>query len=457
VLLTFLLFFLGFFFEDRATGDSIGLCYFAEFVLLRVNQAGGKRSALVFAEFGPVAVFPFIGSSLSILHGLDFFFVEFGNVLSFGLGLFAFDFGGLGTGSGEEPAGKGGTRAAKGGSCAGNDCSAARLNVFRNVWLWLVNVFFDRRDGCGGHRAIAELRERFAGKKDFVFDRTGGTRRRAGLAVTADLRPIAAEISARAALVKAGAITTPRLVAAIVAFATLRRCVFRRREIPSARCSGTPAATAATSAAETSAAAIAATVSATISTAIEVAAATATATLRRPAAVTRRRLVLRRVVLWREILRRRFIRIGLAFIVKLLGVLGVAWRGVFAGRVNFFDVRADFVIFRVRVFVVVRNYGWRGFLSAAERFTGQKFDCRRSAFCGRSGAFVTVIAVAMIVVPVIVTFQIFEYVADVKECVAVQADVHESGLHARQNARDFSFVNAADEGELFFALDVDFY
>jgi hypothetical protein len=98
---------------------------------------------------------------------------------------------------------------------------------------------------------------------------------------------------------------------------------------------------------------------------------------------------------------------------------------------------------------------------AAKRFTGEKFDRRSSAFDGRGSAFVAVIAVAVIavaviVVPVVVTLEIFEYVADVEECVTIEADVHESGLHARQNAGDFSFVDAADEGELFFALDVNF-
>jgi hypothetical protein len=32
--------------------------------------------------------------------------------------------------------------------------------------------------------------------------------------------------------------------------------------------------------------------------------------------------------------------------------------------------------------------------------------------------------------PVIVIFQVFEYVADVQKCVAIQADVDESRLHA---------------------------
>ena len=161
--------------------------------------------------------------------------------------------------------------------------------------------------------------------------------------------------------------------------------------------------------------------------------------------------------MWREIFWCRFVRIGLALVVKLFRVLGVALPGIFTGRVNLLDMRADVVIFRVRVFAIVRNYGWRGLVCAAERFAGEKFDRGRSAFDGRGGAFMTVIAVAMIVVTVVVAFEIFEYVADVEKCVAIQANIHESRLHARQNACNFSFVNTADEGEFFFALDVDFY
>jgi len=59
-------------------------------------------------------------------------------------------------------------------------------------------------------------------------------------------------------------------------------------------------------------------------------------------------------------------------------------------------------------------------------------------------------------VAVIVVFEVFENVADVEECVAVQADVDERRLHARQNARYFSLVDAADKRELFFTLNVDF-
>ena len=60
-------------------------------------------------------------------------------------------------------------------------------------------------------------------------------------------------------------------------------------------------------------------------------------------------------------------------------------------------------------------------------------------------------------VVMIVIFKIFENVADVQEGVAIQTDVDESRLHSRKDAGDFTFVDAADEGELFFALDINFY
>jgi hypothetical protein len=58
---------------------------------------------------------------------------------------------------------------------------------------------------------------------------------------------------------------------------------------------------------------------------------------------------------------------------------------------------------------------------------------------------------------VIVIFEIFENVADVQEGVAIKADVDESRLHTGKDASDFPFIDAADESELFFALDVNFY
>jgi len=88
----------------------------------------------------------------------------------------------------------------------------------------------------------------------------------------------------------------------------------------------------------------------------------------------------------------------------------------------------------------------------AERFAGKQFDDvgrgrrkrRRSCGCVR------------VRMAVIIVFQIFEHVADVEECIAIEADVNESGLHAGEDAGDSAFVDAANEGELFFALDVNF-
>jgi len=61
-----------------------------------------------------------------------------------------------------------------------------------------------------------------------------------------------------------------------------------------------------------------------------------------------------------------------------------------------------------------------------------------------------VVTMAMIVV-----FQIFKNITDIEEGISVEADVHESGLHAGKDASDSAFVDATDEGKLFFALDVD--
>lgn len=100
----------------------------------------------------------------------------------------------------------------------------------------------------------------------------------------------------------------------------------------------------------------------------------------------------------------------------------------------------------VLFFMLVRGRG------VAQRFTGKQFDNvgRRGRKRRRSGRCVGVR------VAVIVVFQIFENVADVEERIAIEADVNESGLHAGEDAGDSAFVDAANEGELFFALDVNF-
>jgi hypothetical protein len=45
---------------------------------------------------------------------------------------------------------------------------------------------------------------------------------------------------------------------------------------------------------------------------------------------------------------------------------------------------------------------------------------------------------------VIVLLEIFEEIADVEKCVAIEADIHKGRLHAGQHARDATFVNASD-------------
>jgi hypothetical protein len=62
----------------------------------------------------------------------------------------------------------------------------------------------------------------------------------------------------------------------------------------------------------------------------------------------------------------------------------------------------------------------------------------------------------LLCVAMIVVFEIFEDVADVQKGIAIQADIHESRLHAGQDASNPAFVDAADECKFLFALDVNF-
>jgi hypothetical protein len=90
--------------------------------------------------------------------------------------------------------------------------------------------------------------------------------------------------------------------------------------------------------------------------------------------------------------------------------------------------------------------------SVSQGFAGKHFDNvgRRRRIGGHSGGGIGMS------VAVIVVFEIFEDIADVKESIAIEADVNESGLHAGEDAGNSAFIDAADEGELFFALDVNF-
>jgi hypothetical protein len=45
---------------------------------------------------------------------------------------------------------------------------------------------------------------------------------------------------------------------------------------------------------------------------------------------------------------------------------------------------------------------------------------------------------------VVVIFEIFEEIADVKEGVAIEANIHKGRLHAGQHARNTAFVDTSD-------------
>src|SRR5450755_2002345 len=86
-----------------------------------------------------------------------------------------------------------------------------------------------------------------------------------------------------------------------------------------------------------------------------------------------------------------------------------------------------------------------------ERLARQHF--RMHSYGNRRGCGSVRLRVPM---TVLIIFQIFENVADVQEGVAVETNVHESGLHTRKHPRYAAFVDTTDQRELFFALDVNF-
>ena len=57
---------------------------------------------------------------------------------------------------------------------------------------------------------------------------------------------------------------------------------------------------------------------------------------------------------------------------------------------------------------------------------------------------------------VIVILKIFENVTDVQEGVAIESDIDEGGLHTGEDACNAALVDATDQREFFFALDINF-
>jgi hypothetical protein len=162
----------------------------------------------------------------------------------------------------------------------------------------------------------------------------------------------------------------------------------------------------------------------------------------------------------REILRSGSVRIGLA-LVRSLRVLLVEGSRLHIFAMLLYALGGVRFVMRDVCFVQVMNFFVWGRLlqsliveprSVGQRLTRQDFhrrtDRRRQ---GGRGALRLLMRMHWVVV-----FQVFENVADVQKRVAVEADIHESRLHTGKDAGDFSFVDAADQRELFFALDVNF-
>jgi hypothetical protein len=121
------------------------------------------------------------------------------------------------------------------------------------------------------------------------------------------------------------------------------------------------------------------------------------------------------------------------------------------------DFVVNFVVLMMLVLDIVMcgfvTYFVTGFVRgvrATQGFAGEHVDDRGRR---RRGGLGVRFRLAM---AVIVVFQIFEYVADVEESVAIEPDVDESGLHSGKHAGNAAFVDTADERELFFAFDVNF-
>jgi hypothetical protein len=288
---------------------------------------------------------------------------------------------GFGTGVGEKPAGKSAGEAARdrsAGRSGGRNGSDAQVagragSCFLEIRLRLVNFRLGhwRRRRGGGFATI--LGERLAGEKDRFFrDRAGcgGTGSFGWAMIKAALRRTTrfkttwrAAAIFRTALIAAAIIVTARLVTARIA--ALRRSVFGRREIAtanartlrraSAAMTSSPAAPAAATTAVTAAitTAITATVSTTIgATAVALAAATAGA----------RSVILRGIVVGREILWSGGIGFGLALFRVVVRIV-VDFGGVSVGDFAFGSLLLDAAgLLAVREGFLMKGFAMRIFV-----------------------------------------------------------------------------------------------
>jgi len=206
------------------------------------------------------------------------------------------------------------------------------------------------------------------------------------------------------------------------------------------------------------AAAITTTIAATISASVTAAAKILAGTV----ATAAGGIVLRGIVTRREVLRRGSIGIRLSFLSSFCALIvhGSGRNRVvrFLEMLVFSGVRfivRSVLLIRVMSFVLLELFVVHFFVvitDPAQGFTWKQFD-RGTIRGGQRRHRGQRLLVRM---PVIVVLKVFENVADVQESVAVETNVHESGLHAGEYAGDFSFIDAADEREFFFPLDVNF-
>src|SRR5271157_176265 len=297
------------------------------------------------------------------------------------------------------------------------------------IGLALLGLVVSQRLDRRWHRTPAILGERFARQDDVVLP-------------PLDWRAWAA-ITRRAAIVKAARITF-----------TLRRSVLRGRQISSAWAAVTSAAIAITASATPASPASSPPASA-------IPAAIATAVLTRAAIVSdARRIIPCGVVGGRKILGSRGIGIRLALL--RFGNFRVPAGFFAARRINCVArfhrvIRLVAVILLATRSLLVASAVFRFFVEVhlfvhpyrRQRFPRQNFDGRFSLSRQRGRGRISVS------LTVIIILEVFENVADIQEGVAIQANIHECRLHARQNARDFSLIDAADERELFLTRNVD--
>src|SRR5690242_5665794 len=428
VALAAVLFFVSFFLFEygAAAGLRIALDIVADFVLLRVDEARRENVGFLLAQLGFDAV-----RVQNVIADVVVF--ALGDVLEAlgcvrrrsraGLRVAC----GFGSGSGfrEQPTGQAAARAPRrGGSCRQRS-SRPRLLIL-NFRLDFAGVALRYGFTVSGSWSAAVLRQRLPGQQNGFF-----SFRRA--CTCGRLLRIASAFGPAILKVARTAIFVPARVA--LAALPLRRGVLRRRQVPAAALvtSATAASpAAATSTISTATAVAAAEILAAIATAIS---ATATVAARRVAGLG---VVLRGVVARSEILRRGLVGLRLPLVFERLR---------FVCRQPFFARRhtgcRGLLGLRSRSGLLLSRRGVR----ASQIFSGKQFDRLRGA------------AVAVSLLPamaVIVVFKILEDVADVQKGVPIEADIDERRLHPGKDPRHSAFVDASDQRELFFALDVDF-